>query len=416
MLTRSRSIRVAAALALAAATLSACATPALDPFYDAGGPFTGARPGVVGTGRPGDVVSSRPARFTHDAATLAPVPGVASHQLLYRSTTGRGEAVVISGTVLVPTTPWQGPGTRPLVSYGVGTRGVGDRCAPSISLSTGLDYEGGIVQEALQRGWAVAVSDMVGLGTPGMHTYEVGRDQGNALIDIARAATRLPGTGLTPSTPVAFWGYSQGGTSAGWAAQSAPAYAPELNVVGAVAGGVPADLRAVAANLDGNPFFSLLTLAALGYDAAYPNLDLERYLNDTGRKRFAENREFCIVSIAGIQTFGALAERRMSDFLIGQNPLTTPEWQAALDENRLGGIAPAAPVLMLHGIIDQVIPRAQAVTLRDQWCAGGANVTWADLPAEHALGIVMSIPPALDFLSARFAGWTAPNGCGQPWP
>lgn len=72
----------------------------------------------------------------------------------------------------------------------------------------------------------------------------------------------------------------------------------------------------------------------------------------------------------------------MSDYLGSTNPLTTPEWIAALDENRLGGAAPAAPVLLLHGLVDQVIPRAQAVTLLNEWCAAGATVAWTDLPTE----------------------------------
>ena len=38
---------------------------------------------------------------------------------------------------------------------------------------------------------------MEGLGTPGQHTYEVGRSQGKAVLDVARAATRLSGTGLS---------------------------------------------------------------------------------------------------------------------------------------------------------------------------------------------------------------------------
>lgn len=248
------------------------------------------------------MVSSRPARFTVDPFTLAPVAGVESQQLLYRSTTGRGEPVVVSGTVLVPTTPWTGAGSRPLVSYGVGARGVGDQCAPSKSLSGGLDYESGIFQEALESlRWAIAVSDMVGLGTAGTHTYEVGRDQGTALIDVARAAERLDGTGL--------------GVDAGGVLGLLPRW--HVSGVGCAARGVRARpergrrgrrrrsrrSRAVAVNLDGEAFFSLLTLAALGYDAAYPGLDLDRYLNDAGRRTFATNRSFCIVGIDGIQTF-----------------------------------------------------------------------------------------------------------------
>lgn len=38
-------------------------------------------------------------------------------------------------------------------------------------------------------------------------------------------------------------GYSGGGHAAGWAAQLANEYAPELNIIGAALGGVPADLK-----------------------------------------------------------------------------------------------------------------------------------------------------------------------------
>ena len=76
----------AAAVLVLAATLTSCGEPALDAFYDAGGPITGRRPGLVDAGSlPGDVVSSRPARFTVDPFTLAPVAGVESQQLLYLS-------------------------------------------------------------------------------------------------------------------------------------------------------------------------------------------------------------------------------------------------------------------------------------------------------------------------------------------
>jgi len=393
---------------VAAITVTGCIPqPPDDSFYR--GPES--RPGLRSEAKPGDLVASKVSRFTLDPVTLNPVPGVRSWAVLYRSTGVSGAANTVSGTVLVPEAPWTGPGQRPLVTYGVGTRGVGDACAPSKTLAIGTDYEGGVINEALIRGWAVAVSDMVGLGTAGAHTYEVGREQGTALLDIARAAQRLPGTGLDESTPVGIWGYSQGGTSAGWAAELAPTYAPELNVTGVAAGGVPADLRVVAENLDGNFFFSLLGLAAIGYDAAYPDLNLDSYLNDAGRTMVAQNQNFCIASAEGIMMFLDLSGRRIGEYFTSTNPLTTPEWIRRLDENRLGTAAPKAPVLLQHGLFDQVVPRSQADTLRQSWCAGGADVTWGDLLGEHALGIVLSIQPALDFLSARFAGIPMAGNC-----
>ena len=128
------------------------------------------------------------------------------------------------------------------------------------------------------------MSDYQGLGTPGPHTYMVGPAQGRAVLDIARAAQRLPGTGLSSSSPVGLMGYSQGGGAAGWAAELAATYAPELQVKGSVLGGVPGDLTATAEFLDGSLFVAFALMASLGLDAAYPELDLERYLNPRGQE------------------------------------------------------------------------------------------------------------------------------------
>ncbi len=156
--------------------------------------------------------------FTLDAVNFTPVAGVTAQQVLYRSTDALGAADAVSGTVLVPTAPWTGTGSRPLISYAVGTRGLGSDCAPSYTLTQGADYEGSAIDAALQQGYAVAVSDYQGLGTPGPHTYMVGQSMGHAVLDMARAAERLPGTGLGAGTPVGIWGYSEGGAAAGWAA------------------------------------------------------------------------------------------------------------------------------------------------------------------------------------------------------
>jgi hypothetical protein len=118
-------------------------------------------------------------------------PGVTARQVLYRSTDALGEPMAVSGTVLVPTAPWAGPGSRPLVSYAVGTRSLGDDSAPSYTLSQGAEYEGLFVKGLLDQGWAVAVSDYQGLGTPGLHTYLVGPAQGHAVLDMARRCGRL---------------------------------------------------------------------------------------------------------------------------------------------------------------------------------------------------------------------------------
>jgi len=376
--------------------------PAEDPFYTP--------PAPLPAGQPGDVIRSRSSVFTIDPIGHSPYEGVTSWQLLYRSETVDGEPTAVSGTVLVPTKAWTGQGKRPLVSYAVGTRGIGDACAPSYTLTQGMDYEEFFIADALSRGWAVAVTDMEGLGTPGQHTYEVGGSQGKAVLNMARAAQRLPEAGLG-GAPVGLWGYSQGGTSTGWAAQLAPAYAPELDLKGVFAGGVPADLLEVAKSLDGTAFVGLMFLAAVGYDAAYPELDLDKYLNDRGRELMAKARNLCLVSVDGISTLVGTFFKKISDYTTS-NPLDTPEWQQRLAANRLGGTAPAVPVLQTHAVYDEMVQFAQADTLHKAWCAKGANLTWKTYTfAEHATGMLWSEPDAMAFLADRFAGKPVTGNC-----
>ena len=132
----------------------------------------------------------------------------------------------MTGTVLVPTAAWTGGGPRPIVSFVAGTQGVGDGCAPSKSVTTGLNYEQGNIQTLLDQGWAVAVTDYEGLGTPGVHTYVIKDAEAHAVLDIVRAAMRLPGSGIATNAPVGLYGYSQGGGAVAAGPRSRPPTRP----------------------------------------------------------------------------------------------------------------------------------------------------------------------------------------------
>ncbi|NUT98876.1 MAG: triacylglycerol lipase [Saccharothrix sp.] len=342
-------------------------------------------PDPLPDGVPGDVIWWR---------ALPAQTGVRGYLVLYRSESATGTPIAVTGRVLVPTTPWTS-GVRPIVSLASGTRGVGDRCAPS---KFQPDYEKPLLIDAmLGRGWAVAITDYEGLGTPGGHTYVVGRSEGRTVVDAARAATRLPATGLVSGGPVAFAGYSQGGGGAAWAGELAPVYAPELDVVGIAAGGTPADLTAVSRTLEGGIGFGFLLLAAFGLDSAYPELDLPAHLNDKGRAVYETQQEACVDAVFG-HAFGHIADYTTT------NPLTRADWQARLAENRLGAHPPAAPIYLYHGLVDEIIPLAQAQTLRREYCAAGVPVTWGVFLGEHVTTLVAAAGAAVSYLADRFAG------------
>jgi pimeloyl-ACP methyl ester carboxylesterase len=380
--------RALAALAGVAtlATATACAPPPA--FYE---------PPPALPERPGDVISSVATNFGLNGS-------ITSTAVKYRSTSATGQANYVVGTLLVPKAPWTGTGPRPVVGFAPGTQGIGDGCAASSAMPTNLFYQQAGVQALLDRGWAVTVTDYEGIGTPGDHTYVIKDAEGHALLDLVRAAQRLPGSGIAADAPVAFYGYSQGGQAAAAAAELEATYAPELNVVGTAAGGVPSDLGPLAEHLNGpgNLWFSFLAFAALGLDAAYPELDLEAYLNDTGRQLLAQGRNVCLID--GLP----LGLGRTIEDLTTTNPLTRPEWQARIAEQRLGDEAPAAPVLLYHGTDDQIIPFSQGTRLRDAWCAGGTRVEWQEHATDHIFGVFIDAAPWLD---ARFKGLPSSPTC-----
>jgi hypothetical protein len=357
--------------------------PAGDAFYTP--------PNPLPPGRPGDVIWQR--RLS-DSATAT------TYLILYRTTTATGAPTAVSGTVAVP--KGRNLATTPIVSSAPGTLGLGDNCAASKNpLIAGLMTPSAFVE----KGFAVATTDYEGLGTPGTHTYVVGKSEGHAVLDAARAAQRL-GVGLRTTAPVGLFGYSQGGGGAGWAAQLAASYAPELQVKGTAAGGIPADLVAVGNALDGGLGFGFLAAAAGGFDAAYPELDLERYLNAAGRQTFSQNENACVDAL--ILNF---AFRRIAEFTT-TNPLARPDWQARLRENSLGGVAPSAPVYQWHGLFDEILPYDQGAALWRTWCRRGARVTFQGTYDEHVSGLAGSgLTAAVQFLSDRFAGKPARDNC-----
>lgn len=393
-----RAIALVAATGLSAATLTAAAHA-----DDAGAPGDPARspaPARVAAA-PGDIVRAEPSAFH-------PLPGQPTNtrawKIHYRSTTAKGTPNTVSGTVIVPQDGRTGP--RPLITYAVGTVGVGDHCAPSAGFPKGTTLEGNLIQQLTLRGWAVAVTDYEGLGTPGVHTYTVGRSAGHAVLDAARAAVRLPGAGLSKDSPVGIMGYSQGGQATSWAAELHTSYAPDLKVKGTVTGGVPGDLMRTADFNDGGPGSGLIFMAAIGQNAAFPELRLESYLNPAGRNLIGALRTSCVADGAALGSFKKIRD------MTTKNPLEQPDWRQRLRESRVGTRAPAAPVYLYHALADELIPYGLGRQVRADWCAKGANVEWHTVPVgEHVSGVITQSPLAARWLADRFAGKTAKGNC-----
>ncbi len=360
-------------------------TLALDSFYVPPDPLPAAEPG--------DLISAEPMD-----AYLLPGARLRAHawRVLYRSTGAVGEPTAVSGTVLLPRSKARGP--RPLVAYAVGTHGIGDAAAPSRLLARGREWEAGLIAMVLARGWAVAVTDYQGLGTPGDHAYMVGRALGPNVLDVMRAARRLIPGELPVEGPAAIVGYSEGGAAAAWAAQLQPTYAPDVPLVAVAAGAAAADVETAGPNIEGSFFSFFIAYGGIGYAAAYPELELDPYLTPMARANIAALRQSSIIQAA------IMGPRfvRAAD-LTDPNVLELPEWRARLAENRLGLSAPLAPVLLHHARRDQIVSFQQSVNLRDDWTRQGGDVRLYVTRGgvEHISGAVAGTPVALDWIARR---------------
>ncbi|WP_344499534.1 lipase family protein [Streptomyces enissocaesilis] len=184
----------------------------------------------------GEVIWSRPL-----AGPAALEEAARNELVLYRSEAVDGTPIAVSGVIALP----QGEpptGGFPIVSWAHGTLGLADEGAPT---RDGEDIarslpEHHLINQAphallnafLARGWAVAMTDYEGLGTPGVHPYLLGQSEARGVLDIARAAR-----GLHPeiSERLAVVGHSQGGQAALFAAHHAPEWTPELDLRAVVA-------------------------------------------------------------------------------------------------------------------------------------------------------------------------------------
>ena len=373
------------------------AAPGIDAFYTP--------PSPLPLGNPGDLI-----RVEKTTVSLVPglvLLGVNAWRIMYRSTDAQDQPIAATGTLLVPITPWLF-GYRPLVDYAVGSHGSGQQCTPSIQFHQGVQFELGVITNYLNQGWAVVIPDYQRLP---VHTYANAKTTAQVTLDAARAATKIPGSGISAQNPLAISGYSQGGHAAAAAAERHPTYAPELNLKGVAAGGVPADLRAVANAVDGGFLFGVVPMAIASLKAAYPYLLLDAF-NDTGKAAFADVAAQCIPETTSTWAMHHFTELTVGGETFDELLAARPEYAEVVDAQTVGYLKPSVPVLTYAGLFDPWVPAAVTEDLHDAWCAQGANVSFQLYPiAEHFGALGEGIPQVLSWLSARFAGLPAPSGC-----
>lgn len=337
---------------------------------------------------PGSVLNTR---------GVAVQPGTTSTQLLFRSTDSKNNPIAAATTVIVPDAPWTGGGPRPVVAYNEATDSLGNACAPSSTLPRGTNKEIDRMQELLGRGYAVVATDYQGP----RQAYSAGVLAGHTVLDGLRAAQSV---GIASDAPVAITGYSGGAIASGWAAQLAPTYAPELNIVGVAFGGPPTDYKILQRSLNGGIGSGLFTAATIGLSREYP--EMRALANDNGKRLALVQKDQCVdvLSYSGLLLFDQQNLSNVPD--VFNHPIT----RTVIEANRMGQIKPEAPIYIYQGLQDFLIPKEGAEAVQDQWCAAGASVHLEEIPGDHTIAEGGGRPGAFDWLSQRLAG-VPTDGC-----
>ncbi|HKT03800.1 MAG TPA: lipase family protein [Rugosimonospora sp.] len=402
------SIATSARLPVLASTVPLCTGPVGNAFFDP--------PATLPPGGPGTLVSCR--ETTVDlGANAAPHRAFA---MIYVSTDVTGARVATSGMLLIPTAPWTGTGSRPVVGFAPGTHGMATKCAVSRQLIAGTEPQADSIVNALGAGFAIAVADYEGYLNGQTHTYMVGPALGHAVLDGVRASFQIAQAGLSPTTKVGLWGYSEGGAGSTWAAELAGSYAPTLDVVGLAAGGVPGDLKVTARLLNGNLAAAFMLGASLGFATAFPALPFDQLLNDAGRAAKQQATQLCLFDAVAKFAFTSVADFTTDKLsldrffaLVGTDGIS---WSQRLDQAKLGVDLRGAnkvtfPVFMFRSIVDEAVPTQTEDDTRHEFCAAGLPVQTATYLGEHVIGDFMSQTDVISFLADRFAGKAPRNDC-----
>lgn len=150
---------------------------------------------------PGKLLRSEPLEKTLS------LPNAASAQrILYSSTDGidNKTPIVVSGTLFLP--KGKAPaGGWPVASWGHGTVGIADVCAPSWQGRSYRDVQ--YLSRWLDEGYAIVATDYQGLGVPGGHPLLNNRMAAYGILDAAKAVVAgVPGL----ANKVLIVGQSQG--------------------------------------------------------------------------------------------------------------------------------------------------------------------------------------------------------------
>ncbi|WP_025353142.1 alpha/beta hydrolase [Nocardia nova] len=359
--------------------------------------------GVLAPTASADPATVQSAAPLSSAATL---PGsVGSQRILYSTTTVGDQPTVASAAVYFPPGPAPAGGW-PVVAWAHGTVGLGDDCAYSVTGPADVDRDWAYLGTWLKQGYAIVAADYAGLGSPGEHPYLDGVVEAHNVVDAVHAAV---GHYSQLSRKWVVVGQSQGGGAAVSTARYATEFGgPDLDYRGAVATGVPAYIEDVLMPIGPgmppvklSPHTTAYVLYILdGLRTAHPEIDIESYLNDSGRYWLNRAQNECLLPLGD--------DLDTANVVIG-NLFTRPLSQVPDLHGLLAGYLglPESgfdkPLFMGQGLRDTDVITPETMRYAGVLTANRQPLTFKVYPTDHSGTVNASLPDTLPFVRGLFS-------------
>jgi hypothetical protein len=389
----------------AAAASAKPLTPSHDPFYR----YAGKTP--LAKVPHGTALKERSVTLALSTAGL-PLP---AEQILYRTTDATGKPALSVTTVVLPLTGTVAPKVAAYLSF---YDSLTSLCDPSYTLRGGdpgsANQQTATIEQSLVEGLRAA-GDIVTI--PDFEDerldYVSGVESGQSTLDGITAT--LSALKLGSATPVGLMGYSGGSIAADWAAELAPKYAAQMNLVGVAMGGIPVDLAHNLRYINGSASWSdVIPASMIGITRSY-HVDFGKYLTAYGKKIVAAESHECIGQFMGAYPHLTLKELFKPRYV---DPYRVPIFRRLLNTLIMGSVPghPAEPMLMVagnaDGIGDGVMVEQDEQQLAYEYCHQGVAVDFEQLrDFDHDNAGIAFFPQGIAYLTSRFAGLPAVSDC-----
>jgi len=347
-----------------------------------------------------------------ESGPLAPEFGLDGAAQAFAIRYGSTDGVVGSGTVPVTAALFIPKGTPPaggwpLIAWAHGTVGIGDDCAPSRNPRSARDRT--YLDHWLGEGYAIVATDYQGLGGPGPHPYLNSRAAAYSTLDAVRAVL---GGDFGLANKVLLVGQSQGAGAAFATAGYAADYAPDVNVRGTIATGLP-NLAVAGATSGGDGdkvdrLIAYLLYIASAAEQIDPRYDPTAVLTDRAMPLYRRAADTCVVDM-----FGAVVEAGLTR----TNSFKTDFWRAYAPMLTHAGYPTlhiATPVFIGTGAEDVDTPAAMQKSVVDGACAAGSTIEWHVYPGlDHSGTVNRSFTDSRLFAQHVMAGHAIAGTCPQ---